>query len=70
MKTNTAMRTARKPKYELVPVTKAARIIGCTTETLRKMRIAGTLYCEIRYNGRWGIPDFEVERLRLGRARA
>ena len=64
------MKTTKKPKYELLPVKIAAQMIGCSTETLRKMRVAGTLYCEIRYNGRWGIPDFEVERLRLGRARA
>lgn len=55
----------KPPKVKWYTPTEAARIIGRSTEWLRKKRESGDVYAEILENGRWGFPDFEVERLQL-----
>lgn len=55
----------KPPKVKWMTATEAAAEIGKSIEWLRKMRIKGEVYCELLDNGRWGFPEFEVERLKL-----
>lgn len=55
----------RPPRVKWLTAKEAAMVIGKSTEWLRLKRNAGEVYAEILDNGRWGYPDFEVERLSL-----